>query len=74
LNEIADIGEYETGGYDGKDFFLSGAINFAATKIPALAIALVFIHVVHTNPVPVNYQNPVCPVDHTNVIPLYLTH
>jgi len=74
LNEIADVGKYETGGYDVKDFMLSGAFNFAATKIPAVAIALVFIYVISTKPVPVNYQNPVCPVDHTNVIPLYLTH
>jgi len=74
LNEIADVGRLSNGGYNGKDFMLSGAFNFAATKIPAVAIALVFIYVISTKPVPVNYQNPVCPVDHTNVIPLYLTH
>ena len=74
LNEISDLGKLSAGEYNGKDFMLSSAINFAATKIPAVAITLAFILVVHTNPVPTNYQNSVCPVDNTSLITPYLTH
>lgn len=68
LNMLSDIGMYETGKYTGTDLMTSTAINGAATLIPAVAITMVFVWAVHTEPVPVNHQKPVCPVDNTSVI------
>ena len=74
LNEISDLGKLSTGDYNGKDFMLSSAINFAATKIPAVAVAMVFIQIISTDPVPAYYQNPVCPKDNTIHVIQHYTH
>ena len=74
LNELSDISKLSTGEYNLKDFMLSSTINYAATKIPAIAITMVFVWAIHTDPVPANYHNPVCPKDNTNIVIRHLSH
>lgn len=74
LNELSDIGKFYTGEYNVSDFMQSTALNMAAVAIPEVAIAMVFIWAIHNDPVPVNYQNPVCPKDNTNYVIRYLSH
>jgi hypothetical protein len=56
------------------DFMQSSALNLAASTIPAVAITMVFVWAIHTDPVPVNYQNPVCPKDNTYNVIRHLSH
>lgn len=53
MNELSGFGKFITGEYDGTDFMQSSAVNYAATKIPAVAVLMVAVYMGHTDPVPV---------------------
>jgi|GEM_PF-2095670 len=74
LNELSDIGKFYTGEYNVTDFLQSSALNLAASAIPAVGITMVFVWAAHTDPVPVNYQNAVCPKDNTYNTIRHLSH